>query len=287
MDATRRRFVDDLYVRSREHDAALADRLERFRNVEPPTAELLGVLIRATGARRILELGTSNGYSTIWLADAAESTGGSVVTVDVDPSRSELARENLRVAGLEPHVELRIEDAAETLARSDDGEWEFVFLDSERPAYPSYLRDLVRTLAPRGLLAIDNVDSHAHELVNFTSLIEAEPALTQTVVPVGAGLRLAVLADPGYGGSPGDDRRAVTAGPRPARGGRTWRAHGRRCSQRGRCSARAARRCSCTPRRTKRGRNAARSRWDLLDQWGRVSASVSPRRQHRLSTPMR
>ena len=192
MNATRRRFVDDLYVRSREHDAALSDRRARFRNVEPRTAELLGVLIRATGARRILELGTSNGYSTIWLADAAEVIGGGVVTVDVDGSRTSLARENVRVAGLEAFVELRTEDAAETLARSEDGEWEFVFLDAERPAYPSYLRDLVRTLAPRGLLAIDNVESHGHELVDFTSLIEAEPALTQTVVPVGAGLRLAV-----------------------------------------------------------------------------------------------
>jgi predicted O-methyltransferase YrrM len=192
MDATRRRFVDDLYVRSREHDAALSDRLERFRNVEPRTAELLGVLIRATGARRILELGTSNGYSTVWLADAAEVIGGGVVTVDVVGSRTSLARENVRVARLEALVELRTEDAAETLARSEDGEWEFVFLDAERPAYPSYLRDLVRTLAPRGLLAIDNVESHGHELVDFTSLIEAEPALTQTVVPVGAGLRLAV-----------------------------------------------------------------------------------------------
>jgi predicted O-methyltransferase YrrM len=66
-----------------------------------------------------------------------------------------------------------------------------VFLDADRPAYPGYLRDLVRTLTPGGVLAVDNVESHAHELVEFTSLIEAEPGLTQTVLPVGAGLRLA------------------------------------------------------------------------------------------------
>jgi predicted O-methyltransferase YrrM len=196
MDPTRRRFADELYAVSHAHDQALTDRLERFRNVEPPTAELLGVLIRATGARRILELGTSNGYSTIWLADAAQNTGGSVVSVDVDAVRTELARENLRGAGLEDLVELRTEDAAAILDRSGDGQWEFVFLDSERPAYPGYLRQLVRTLAPSGVLAVDNVQSHAHELAEFTSLIEAEPELTQTVVPVGAGLRLAVR-DPG------------------------------------------------------------------------------------------
>src|SRR6516165_10190153 len=101
MEATRRRLVEDLYAASREHDAVQADRLARFRNVEPETAALLGVLIRAAGARRILELGTSNGYSTIWLADAAESTGGNVVSVDVDASRTALARQSLSGAGLE------------------------------------------------------------------------------------------------------------------------------------------------------------------------------------------
>jgi predicted O-methyltransferase YrrM len=192
MNEARRRIVDELYALSHAHDQARSDRLERFRNVEPPTAELLGVLIRAGRARRILELGTSNGYSTIWLADATEATGGAVVSVDVDAARTALARENIRGAGLEERVELRTEDAALTLERSGDAEWEFVFLDAERPAYPSYVRDLVRTLAPGGLLAVDNVESHANELVEFTELIEAVPELTQTVVPVGAGLRLAV-----------------------------------------------------------------------------------------------
>jgi predicted O-methyltransferase YrrM len=192
MDEVRRRLADELLVASREHDAAQADRLDRFRNVEPETAELLGVLIRATGARRIVELGTSNGYSTIWLADAAQATGGRVVSVDVDADRTELARANLAAAGLGDHVELRTEDAGAILAGAPDAGWEFVFLDAERPGYAGYLPDLVRTLAPRGVLAIDNVLSHAHELIEFTALIEREPGLTQAVVPVGAGLRLAV-----------------------------------------------------------------------------------------------
>jgi predicted O-methyltransferase YrrM len=188
----RRRLADELYAASREHDAAQADRLARFRNVEPETAELLGVLIRATGARRILELGTSNGYSTIWLADAAQDTGGRVLSVDVDPERTELAGTNLAAAALIDLVELRTEDAAVTLAGAPDAHWEFVFLDAERPAYPGYLPDLIRTLAPRGVLAVDNAKSHAGELLEFTVLIEREPELTQTVVSIGAGLRLAV-----------------------------------------------------------------------------------------------
>jgi predicted O-methyltransferase YrrM len=193
MNPTRRQLANRLYEASHEHDRTQANRLDRFRNVEPDTAELIGVLIRATGARRILELGTSNGYSTIWLADAAEATGGQVVSVDVDPARTELAGANLAEAELADRVELRTEDAAATLAGSEDSAWEFIFLDAERPAYPGYVPDLLRVLAPGGLLAVDNVRSHEHELVEFTALIEAEPALTHTVVPIGAGVRLVVL----------------------------------------------------------------------------------------------
>jgi predicted O-methyltransferase YrrM len=207
MNEGRRRLADELYARSKEHDERRADRVDRFRNVEPPTAELLGVLIRAIEARRILELGTSNGYSTIWLADAAEVTGGTVISVDVDAERTELARRNLARAGLEERADVRTEDASKTLASSADAEWEFVFLDAERPAYPGYVPDLVRTLAPGGVLAVDNVQSHEHELSEFTNLIEAEPALTQTVVPVGAGVRLAVR----------DRSRQVAMAARPRR----------------------------------------------------------------------
>ena len=191
MHASRRQFADRLYAESHAHDQGRA-RLERFRNLEPPTAELLGVLIRAVGARRILELGTSNGYSTLWLADAAETTGGGVASVDTDERRTAMARDNLAAAGLADRVSLRVQDAARTSSETADGEWEFVFLDSERPAYVGYLPDLVRTLASGGVLAVDNVLSHEDALAEFTERIGAVTELTQTVVTVGAGLRVAV-----------------------------------------------------------------------------------------------
>jgi predicted O-methyltransferase YrrM len=192
MDETRRRLAEELYETGHAHDQTKADRLERLRNVEPPTAELLGVLIRGFAAKRILELGTSNGYSTLWLGDAAQATGGSVVTVDTDAGRTKLARENVAAAHLDGTIELRTEDAALTLQGSSDGEWDFIFLDADRPFYAAYLPDLTRVLTAGGALAVDNVISHEHELTEFTALIESEPAFTQTVVPVGAGLRLAV-----------------------------------------------------------------------------------------------
>jgi predicted O-methyltransferase YrrM len=194
MNELRRKIAGELYAQNKQHDDALADRLLRFRSVDPPVAELLGVLVRARNAQHILEIGTSSGYSTIWLADAAEQTDGSVLTVDTDGERTEFARKNLQNAGVLDRVTLRTEDAASALSSSRSGYWDFIFLDAERPEYPKYLPDLVRSLATHGVLAIDNVLSHENELVEFTRMIEAEPRFTQTVVAIGAGLRVAVKA---------------------------------------------------------------------------------------------
>ncbi len=191
-DAARRAIADALYAAGREHDAAQADRLDRFRNVEPETAELLGVLVRTRAAPRVLEIGTSNGYSTIWLADAVAATGGSLVSLEVDPARTALAREHLARAGLADVADLRTADAGEALAAFGESAFDVVFLDAERPAYPGYWPDLVRTLAPGGLLAVDNVLSHAGEVEPFRRLVEADERVTQALVPVGAGVLLVV-----------------------------------------------------------------------------------------------
>ncbi len=129
------RFLDELLAAGRAHDAQRGDRRERLRNVEAETARMLGVLVRATGARRVLELGTSNGYSTVWLADA---TPGGVLTVELDAGRARQARDTFARAGVADRVELAEEDGGAVLAGSPDGAFDFVFLDAE-PAVISAL----------------------------------------------------------------------------------------------------------------------------------------------------
>ena len=192
MNEARRAFLDELYAHGREHDAAREDRLERLRNVEPETAELLGVLVRALGARRVLEIGTSNGYSTIWLADAALETGGAVLSLEIEPERTEQALGNLTRAGVERAAELRTEDAAGALPGFADESWDLIFLDAERPAYVGYWPDLLRVLVPRGLLVVDNALSHAKELVDFSELVYGADGVTSTLLTVGAGVLLVV-----------------------------------------------------------------------------------------------
>jgi predicted O-methyltransferase YrrM len=92
MDAHLRNFLDELYREGREFDAAQPDRLDRRRNLEPDSAALLAVLVRAVRPKRLLELGTSNGYSTIWLADAALSVEAEFTSVELDADRLKRVR---------------------------------------------------------------------------------------------------------------------------------------------------------------------------------------------------
>jgi predicted O-methyltransferase YrrM len=192
MDPTRQAFLDELYAHGRAHDDGLDDRLERFRNVEPETAELLGVLVRSHGAQRVLEIGTSNGYSTIWLGDAAEAVGGTVLSLEIEPDRIDQARSNLEQAGVDQFVELRVQDAGEALGAFANGAFDLIFLDAERQAYVGYWPDLLRVLRDRGLLVVDNCLSHAKELVEFSELVYSSEGVTSTLVTVGAGVLLIV-----------------------------------------------------------------------------------------------
>jgi predicted O-methyltransferase YrrM len=187
-------LLDELHRDGVEHDEGKAERVERRRNVEPDTARVLALLVRATAARRVLELGTSNGYSTIWLADAVRGVGGRLLSVDVDTMRSREAARNLDRGGVRERVELRLEDAAMTLRKSPEGVWDMIFLDAERSAYAGYWPDLLRVLRPGGLLAVDNVLSHAEEVRELRALVNAEERVSEALVPTGAGLLLMVLA---------------------------------------------------------------------------------------------
>lgn len=185
-------LLEDLYTRGREHDARQPNRLDRYRNVEPDTARLLAVLIRALAPRHLLELGTSNGYSTIWLADAARAVGGTLTSVDIDAGRSSEARENLGRAGVQDVVVLQVGDAGRFLSAGADSAWDFIFLDAERPAYSGYWTDLVRVLSPGGLLAVDNVISHADEVAEFRRLVTNDDRVVDALAPTGAGALIVV-----------------------------------------------------------------------------------------------
>lgn len=193
MDNALRTLLDELYQDGVEHDAAQSDRLLRRRNLEPDSAALLAVVLEAIGASRMVEIGTSNGYSTIWFADVLRRRAGRLVSVDIDAAVQAEAAANLRRAGVTETVELRPADGGAVLAELPDDELDALFLDSERPEYVGWWPHPRRVLRPGGLLIVDNVLSHPDEVADFRALVEAEPAFSSTVAGVGKGLLLAVL----------------------------------------------------------------------------------------------
>src|SRR5262245_62364164 len=163
MDQPLLALLDELARFGSENDARETERPRRMLNITPDTGRLLWIMIRTVGAPRILEVGTSNAFSTIWLADAARETGGRVTTLEMNPSKIALARENLTKAGLLDRVEI-IEGSAATTLRDLPGPFDFVFLDADRPSYLTYLEIVVPMLVPGGLLVAENVVSHTRAL---------------------------------------------------------------------------------------------------------------------------
>lgn len=164
------RVLDDLYQEGRAHDGPLADRLLRLRNMTPDAARLISTLIRARRATSFLEIGTSNGYSAIWFADAARDTGGRLTTVETDADRVAAALANLERAGVGEYADVVHGDGAETLAKTPDASVDLVVLDAERPAYTDYWSQLRRVLTPYGVLAVDNAVSHRDQVAAFHEL---------------------------------------------------------------------------------------------------------------------
>lgn len=192
MDDSLRAFLEELSRQGEAFDANEADRLKRRRNLEWASAELLWVIVAAMRPQAAMEIGTSNGVSAIWLADARRGAERPLRSVDNDEAALEMARANLSRAGLADEVELVHGDGGAVLRGLSDGELDFLFLDAERSEYVSWWPHPMRVLRPGGLLVIDNVVSHKDEVAHFCSMVNALAHVVSTTVPIGKGLFFAV-----------------------------------------------------------------------------------------------
>ena len=164
---------------------------ERLRAVRPEVGELLCTLALAIGARTIVEIGTSGGYSTLWLAAAVGRTGGRVVTHEIDPAKIARASVAFAEAGVTDVVDLRPGDGLAGLA-GFHADVDLVFLDAEKEAYQAFVDPITRALRPGGLLIADNLLSHAEALEGFRRAALGHPQLSGLVVPIGRGELVAV-----------------------------------------------------------------------------------------------
>ena len=180
-------------------------------DVSAAQGRMLHLLARMAGARRILEVGTLGGYSTIELARALPADGR-LVSLEIDPAHAAVARANIARAGLDDRVEVRVGAGADLLAAmTDEPPFDFVFIDADKPSNVTYLRETLRLVRPGAAIVVDNVvrdgevvdpDSDDPRVLGTRALFDAvaaEPRLRATAVQtVGAkgwdGFLLAIVA---------------------------------------------------------------------------------------------
>ena len=194
MDRNLQTLLAELAQFGADNDAAKPERGRRMLNITPDTGQFLAVVVHAMQARRVLEIGTSNGYSTLWLADAARAIGGTVTTVEYAADKVALAAHNFERAGLAGAIRQVAGDAGAALAGMAAGQVDLLFLDSERSQYVGWWPALRRALRPGGLLVVDNAVSHAAEMAAFCALVSGDPGFTTALVPVGNGEFLATAS---------------------------------------------------------------------------------------------
>ncbi|WP_049400568.1 O-methyltransferase [Stenotrophomonas maltophilia] len=183
---------DELVRFGADNDARESERGRRMLNITPDTGEFLSVLVRFGQARRVLEIGTSNGYSTLWLAEATAATDGHVTTLEYAEDKVAMARDTFARSGLDAHITLVHADAGSWLLQAANASIDLLFLDSDRGQYAGWWPQLRRVLRPGGLLVVDNATSHAEEMQPLRVLLDADPDFSTSLVPVGNGELLAV-----------------------------------------------------------------------------------------------
>ncbi|MEY4761834.1 MAG: hypothetical protein RLZZ200_1690 [Pseudomonadota bacterium] len=168
--------------------------------VGPEAAAVLHALVIARRPRRILELGTSYGYSTLVLADAAHAVGAQLVTMELADFKQAHARKELQDAGLADTVDFRLGDAV-SLLKADTGTWDFVLLDIWKELYVPCLEAFYPRLAPEGMIAADNMiepEMARPEVRDYRAAVRAKPDLQTTLLPIGSGIELSVRWPEGH-----------------------------------------------------------------------------------------
>ena len=163
-------------------------------SVSPAQGKLLYLLARVTGARRILELGTLGGFSTIWMARALP-TDGRLITMEIDPGHAEVARQNIQRAGLADRVDILIGKALDLLPTlAKEKPFDLIFIDADKPPYTEYFEWAVRLSRPGTLIIADNVvregevlsDNSSDERVTgvrrFNESLGRNDAVTATII---------------------------------------------------------------------------------------------------------
>ena len=167
----------------------LENTAKQYTNIAPENGQFLSILIRSIQAQNVLEVGTSNGYSTIWLAAALKETGGRLITLEFDQKRAEEAQAHLQEVGLDNIVEVRIGNALDEIPKCD-ATFDLVFLDAEKNEYRRYLELALPNIRPGGLIVADDTITMRDEMPDYVEFVFNTPLLHSVDIPLDDGIIL-------------------------------------------------------------------------------------------------
>ena len=174
-------------------DARALERLKWMRqnqgnlwNVNPDEGAYLRNLAEKVHAKEALEIGTSNGYSSIWIGMGLRKEGGRLLTLEIDEGRAKLAQGNFRAAGLDSVITLKLGDALEEVPKLR-GPYDFVFIDAGKQDYVRYLDMVIPIVRSGGVIVAHNVTDLKEELTDFIRAVQTNPQLKTTIENPGPG----------------------------------------------------------------------------------------------------
>ena len=162
---------------------------EQYTNIAPENGQFLSILIRSIRAQNVLEVGTSNGYSTIWLAAALKETGGGLITLEFNPKRAEEAQAHINEAGLDEIVEIQVGNALDEIPKCD-ATFDLVFLDAQKDEYRRYLELTLPNIRPGGLVVADDTVTMRDEMLDYVEFVFNTPLLNSVDIPLDDGIIL-------------------------------------------------------------------------------------------------
>ncbi|BCU82362.1 O-methyltransferase [Polycladomyces abyssicola] len=208
----REAYVQQLFVKEdevlRSIEPGLFERGMPKISVSPNVGKTLHMLVRITGARRVLEIGTLGGYSTIWLSRALPKDGR-LVSLELSADHAAFARENVERAGLADRVEISVGNAKESLQQlADEGEtFDFFLIDADKESYLTYWEWAIRLARPGAVITADNAlfhdlifeenvqDERARAILRFNEAVSQDDRVEAMLLPFGDGLLVAQVKD--------------------------------------------------------------------------------------------
>lgn len=168
---------------------------KEFWNIPRTTGVLLNMFIKMMNAKSVLEIGTSNGYSGLWLAKALKETGGRLTTIEFYEKRQSIAIENFKKCGVFDIIRPLQGSACDVIKSFDENEkFDFVFIDASKREYVEYFRLIKPHLTPRAMVVADNITSHREKVQTFIDAVDADKDFQYEIIEVPGGVLTAYRA---------------------------------------------------------------------------------------------